>query len=78
MCKVSELSLDTGDACFFRKVYTDAIGQLEKGQVWLEHVMRMLKMDHWTYVGFVAFPNIDNRQALIDTGFVRQEKDLKV
>ena len=63
---------------FFSKVYTDAVGQLEKGKVWLEHVMRMLNMDPWTHVGFVAFPNIDNRKALKEAGVVQQEKELEV
>ena len=67
-----------GDACFFSKVYADAVGQLEKGREWLEHVMRMLNMDPWTYVGFVAFPNIDNREALKEAGLVKHEKELKV
>ena len=52
--------------------------QLEKGKVWLEHVMRMLNLDPWTYVGFVTFPNIDNREALIKAGLVKQEKEAKV
>ena len=47
--------------------------QLEKGEVWLKHVMRMLNMDPWTHVGFVAFPNIDNRKSLIEAGFVKQK-----
>ena len=63
---------------FFSKVYTDAISQLEKGKVWLDHVMRMLNMNPWTRVGFVAFPNIDNRKALKEAGLAQQEKDLKV
>ena len=52
--------------------------QLKKGKVWLKHVMRMLNLDPWAYVGFVAFPNIDNREALIKAGLVKQEKEAKV
>ena len=40
--------------------------------------MRMLKMEPWTYVGFVVFPNIDNRKSLLETGLVKQEEELKV
>ena len=52
--------------------------QLEKGQVWLAHTMRMLNMKPWNYVGFAAFPNIDNKNTLKATGIVKQEDDFKV
>ena len=54
------------------------MNQLKKGKLWLEHVMRMLNLDPWTYVGFVAFPNIDNREALRKAGLVKQEREAKV
>ena len=52
--------------------------QLEKGQVWLAHTMKMLNMKPWNYVGFAAFPNIDDKNTLKATGIVKQEDDFKV
>ena len=40
--------------------------------------MKMLNMTPWTYVGYAAFPNIDNKQTLKETGLVKKEDELKV
>ena len=65
-------------ACFFSKVYTKALEQLEKGEVWLAHTMEMLGMRPWNYVGFAVFPNIPNRKTLLETGLFKQEDESKV
>ena len=65
-------------ACFFSKVYTKALEQLEKGEVWLAHTMKMLGMKPWTYVGFAVFPNIANRKTLVETGLFKQKDESKV
>ena len=48
--------------------------QLEKGQAWLGHSMKMLGMRPWSYVGFAVFPNI----TLEETGLVKHEIKSKV
>ena len=50
--------------------------QLEKGEVWLLHSMKMLGMKPWSYVGFAVFPNIENRETLKASGLVKKE-DIK-
>ncbi len=66
-------------ACFFfSKVYTKAMEQLKKGEVWLVHTMEMLGMKPWTYVGFAVFPNIPNRKTLVETGLFKQKDESKV
>ena len=52
--------------------------QLEKGQAWLAHSMKMLGMEPWSYVGFAVFPNIANRKSLEETGLVKNEDKSKV
>ena len=52
--------------------------QLEKGQTWLAHSMKMLGMEPWSYVGFAVFPNIANRKSLEETGLVKNEDKNKV
>ena len=52
--------------------------QLEKGQVWLAHSMKILGMKPWSYVGFAVFPNIANRKSLEETGLVKNEDKSKV
>ena len=52
--------------------------QLEKGQAWLAHSMKMLGMKPWSYVGFAVFPNIDKRKSLEETGLVKNEDKSKV
>ena len=66
------------NCCSFRNVYTKAMEQLEKGEVWLAHSMEMLGMKPWTYVGFAVFPNIANRKTLVETGLFKQEDESKV
>ena len=62
----------------FRKVYKDAMDQLKKGKLWLNFTMKMLNMKCWDVLGFVAFPNIDNREALREAGLEITEDELKV
>ena len=52
--------------------------QLEKGQAWLAHTMKILGIKPWNYVGFAVFPNIDNRKTLVATGLVKNEDKSKV
>ena len=59
-------------------MYTKALEQLEKGEVWLAHTMEMLGMKQWNYVGFAVFPNIANRKTLVETGIVKKEDESKV
>ncbi len=40
--------------------------------------MKMLNLKPWNNVGFVAFPNIDNREALREAGLDITEDELKV
>ena len=40
--------------------------------------MKMLELNSWTYVGFVAFPNVENRGALSEAGLVIPDNLLKV
>ena len=54
------------------------MNQLEKGKEWLKHIMKMLNIKPWKNVGFVAFPNIDNRKALREAGLDITEEELKV
>ena len=54
------------------------MNQLEKGKEWLKHIMKMLNIKPWKNVGFVAFPNIDNKKALIQAGLDITEEELKV
>ena len=42
------------------------------------HIMKMLNIKPWKKVGFVAFPNIDNRKALRQAGLDITEEELKV
>ena len=35
-------------------------------------------MTPWTYVGYAAFPNIDNKQTLKETGLDIREEEFKV
>ena len=52
--------------------------QLEKGEVWLAHSMKMLGLKQWNFVGFAVFPNIDNRKTLVAIGLVKNEDKSKV
>ena len=64
---------------FFSKVYTKALDQLDKGQAWLAHMMKiLLGINPWNYVGFAVFPNIDNRESLEKTGLVKNDDKSKV
>ena len=73
-----KLVLDCRNIHIFSKVYSDAMDQLVKGKIWLEHTMKMLDLNPWTYVGFVAFPNIKNRGALSEAGLIIPDNKLKV
>ena len=68
----------TGCLVFFSNVYTKAMEQLEKGNAWLAHSMKMLGMKPWSHVGFVVFPNIVNRKSLEETVLVKNEHKSKV
>ena len=63
---------------FFRKVYTKAVEQLEKGQAWLAHTMKMLGMKPWRYAGFAVFPNIADIKTLEETGLFKNKDMSKV
>ena len=63
---------------FFRKVYKNAMEQLEKGKVWLAHSMKMLGIQPWSYVSFAVFPNIVNRKTLEETGLLKNEDTSKI
>ena len=52
--------------------------QLEKGQSWLAHTMKILGIKPWNYVGFAVFPNIANRKTIEETGLVKHEDKSKV
>ena len=40
--------------------------------------MKMLNMTPWTYVGYAAFPNIDNKITLEEMGLDIEEDKVKV
>ena len=40
--------------------------------------MKMLNMTPWTYVGYAAFPNIDNKHAFKEVGLDIEEDKFKV
>ena len=40
--------------------------------------MKMLNMTPWTYVGYAAFPNVDNKQTLKETGLDIKEDEFEV
>ena len=40
--------------------------------------MKILNMTPWTYVGYVAFPNIANKQSLKETGLDIKEDEFEV
>ena len=64
---------------FYSKNYNKAKEQLEKGKAFLHHAMKIMNIPHtWKYVGFVCFPNLENKQTLIDAGAVKDEDELKV
>ena len=62
----------------YRKDYTKAKEQLQKGRAFLNHSMNTMGVTPWNYVGVVCFPNLENRQALQDAGSVNDEDELKV
>ena len=62
----------------YRKAYTKAKEQLQKGEEFLHHTMKIMDMQPWKYVGFVCFPNMENREDLTRAGVVNDEDELKV
>ena len=62
----------------YRKAYTKAKEQLQKGEEFLHHTMKMMGMQPWKYVGFVCFPNLENRKALQFAEAVNDKDELKV
>ena len=62
----------------YRNDYTKAKEQLEKGEAFLHHLMKIMDMQPWKYVGFVCFPNLENRKALQDAEAVNDEDELQV
>ena len=62
----------------YRNDYTKAKEQLEKGEAFLHHLMKIMDMQPWKYVGFVCFPNLENRATLTEAGVVNQVDELKV
>ena len=62
----------------YRNDYTKAKEQLEKGGSFVRHLMKIMDMQPWKYVGFVCFPNLENRKALQVAEVVNDEDELKV
>ena len=62
----------------YRNDYTKAKEQLEKGGSFVRHLMKIMDMQPWKYVGFVCFPNLENRKALQVAEAVNDEDELKV
>ena len=60
----------------FKELYEKAIYQLEKGKAWLEHIMKMLNIKPWNYVGYAAFPNMDNRD--LERMRIKEKKEIKI
>ena len=40
--------------------------------------MQMMDTQPWKYVGFVCFPNLENKEALKEAGVVHDGNELKV
>ena len=59
---------------FFQQSLQRCNESVEKGK----HILKMLNIKPWENVGFVAFPNIDNREALREAGLDITEDELKV
>lgn len=70
-------NMDDKSKELFTKEYRKAIFQLEKGKAWLEHIMKILNMNPWNYVGYAAFPNIDNR-TLEKMGLSKEQEKIKI
>ena len=49
-----------------------------KGKAFLHHTMQMMDTQPWKYVGFVCFPNLENKEALKEAGVVHDGNELKV
>ena len=48
----------------FRKEYQEAKDQLAKGEEWFSNTLsKIVELQNWTYVGFIAFPNLENKGA---------------
>ena len=62
----------------YRNDYTKAKEQLEKGEDFLRNLMNTMGLTPWKYVGFVCFPNLENRKALQVAEVVNDEDELKV
>ena len=62
----------------YRKDYTKAKEQLQKGKAFLNHSMKTMGIMGWNYVGVICFPNLENRKALQDAEAVNDEDELKV
>ena len=46
----------------FRKEYQEAKDQLAKGEEWFSNTLsKIVELQNWTYVGFIAFPNLENK-----------------
>ena len=62
----------------YRNDYIKAKEQLEKGEDFLRNLMNTMGLTPWKYVGFVCFPNLENRKALQFAEAVNDKDELKV
>ena len=49
----------------FRREYEGAQHQLAKGEEWFRNTLSpIVGLQQWNYVGFIAFPNLENKGVL--------------
>ena len=64
---------------FFRKEYEGAKHQLAKGEEWFRNTLSpIVGLQHWTYVGFIAFPNLEDKGVLKRSGILNDKAELLV
>ena len=65
--------------CFNRKKYEGAKHQLSKGEDWFGNTLSpIVGLQQWNYVGFITFPNLENKGVLKRNGILIDRDDLLV
>ena len=64
---------------FSRKEYEDAKMQAKKGKKWFRKTLsKIVGLQKWNYVYFVALPNLENRNVLKRTDIIKEEEEILV
>ena len=65
--------------CFKKKEYEVAKHQLSKGEDWFRNTLSpIVGLQNWNYVGFITFPNLENKGVLKKNGILIEKADLLV